>query len=152
MLVKTLLEDKPHDLITVVPETTLDEAMEIMLGKNIGSLLVLDSENKLNGILSDRDIFKTVHKTKGDFHSLKVKDIMTVAVISGKLTDEVSNIAWVMQKNYIRHIPIVEDNKVVGLISQRDILKYEIERHELDNRYLQQHLDGVHTRDRSADL
>ncbi len=152
MLVKTLLEDKPHDLITVVPETTLDKAMELMLEKNIGCLMVLGDDKKLQGILSDRDIFKTVHKTKGDFHSLKVKDIMTVAVISGKLTDEVSNIAWVMQKNYIRHIPIVDDNSVVGLVSQRDILKYEIERQEIDNRYLQQHLDGTHTRDRSADL
>ncbi len=152
MLVKTLLENKPGELINIKPETSLDEAMELMLEKNIGCLLVLGSDKYLEGILSDRDIFKSVHKTKGDYHSLKVKDIMTVAVIAGKLTDEVSNIAWVMQKNYIRHIPIVDDNSVVGLVSQRDILKYEIERQELDNRYLQQHMDGIHTRDRSADL
>ena len=152
MLVKTLLEEKPAELITIKPETSLDDAMALMLEKNIGCLLILDSNKKLAGILSDRDIFKSVYKTKGDYQSMKVKDIMTVAVISGKVTDEVSNIAWVMQKNYIRHIPIVENKDIVGLVSQRDILKYEIERQEIDNRYLQQHMDGTHTRDRSADL
>ena len=152
MLVKTLLEDKPRELITTEPQTSLDVAMGQMIDNNIGCLLVLDSDKKLQGILSDRDIFKSVYKTKGEFQSLKVKDVMTSTVIAGKLTDEVTNAAWVMQKNYIRHIPIVDDGNVVGLVSQRDILKYEIESRELENRYLQQHMDGVHARDRSADL
>ena len=152
MLVKILLEEKAGELITVKPETSLNDAMALLIDKNIGCLLVLDTDKKLQGILSDRDVFKSVYKTKGEYHSLKVKDIMTVAVIAGKLTDEVSNVAWVMQKNYIRHIPIVDDGNVVGLVSQRDILKYEIENREIENRYLQQHMDGIHTRDRSADL
>lgn len=151
MLVKLLLEEKPSELISIKPESSLDDAMSLMMSKNIGCLLVLDSDKKLQGIVSDRDIFKSVHQTKGEYHSLKAKDIMTSTVISGKLSDEVSNIAWVMQKNYIRHIPIVDDGDVVGLVSQRDILKYEIERQEIDNRYLQQHMDGVHMRDHSAD-
>ncbi|RKX22678.1 MAG: hypothetical protein DRP51_01975 [Candidatus Zixiibacteriota bacterium] len=152
MLVKTLLEDKPRELITIEPETTLDDAMALMIEKNIGCLLVLDADKKLQGILSDKDIFKSIYETKGEYHSLRAKDIMTAAVIAGKLTDEVANVAWVMQKNYIRHIPILEEGNVVGLISQRDILKYEIETREMENRYLQQHMDGIHTRDRSADL
>lgn len=152
MLVKTLLEDKPSKLITIEPDSSLDDAMALMIDHNIGSLLVLDTEKNLMGILSDRDIFKAVYKSKGEYHSLKIKNVMTTAVITGKLTDEVSNLAWVMQKNYIRHIPIVDENDVVGLVSQRDILKYEVEHRELENRYLQQHMDGVHTRDRSADL
>ncbi|MCP4704530.1 MAG: CBS domain-containing protein [candidate division Zixibacteria bacterium] len=152
MLVKTLLENKPSELITIKPDSSLDDAMTLMIDKNIGSLLVLDDDKILQGILSDRDIFKSVYKTKGEYHSLKIKDVMTSAVISGKLTDEVTNIAWVMQKNYIRHIPIVDEGNVVGLVSQRDVLKYEVEHRKLENRYLQQHMDGVYARDRSADL
>jgi len=152
MLVKTLLEDKPRLLITIEPQKPINDAMALMIEKNIGCLLVLDSKKKLQGILSDRDIFKTIHETKGEYHSLVAKDVMTSAVIAGKLTDEITNIAWVMQKNYIRHIPILDDGDLVGLISQRDILKYEIETREMENRQLQQHMDGIHTRDRSADL
>lgn len=152
MLVKTLLEDKSVELITIEPETSIDDAMELMIKNKIGCLMVLDDDKKLKGIISDKDIFKTVHETKGEYHSLMAKDIMTAAVIAGKLTDEVTNIAWVMQKNYVRHIPILDEGNLVGLISQRDILKYEIETRELENRYLQQHMDGVHARDRSADL
>jgi len=152
MLVKTLLEDETKELITITPDTSIDDAMGLMIEKKIGCLLVLDTDKKLEGIVSDKDIFKFIHETKGEYHSLKAKDIMTAAVIAGKPTDEITNIAWVMQKNYIRHIPIIDEGNLVGLVSQRDILKYEIETREIENRYLQQHMDGTHTRDRSADL
>lgn len=152
MLVKTLLEDNQRELITIQPETSIDESMALMIENKIGCLPVLDINKTLVGILSDKDIFKSIHETGGDFHSLTARDLMTTKVISGILADEVDEVAKVMQKYYIRHIPIIDEGKLVGLISQRDILNYEIESRQTENRYLQQHLDGVHTRDRSADL
>ncbi len=152
MLVKTLLEENQRELIIIKPETSIDDTMALMIENKIGCLLVLDVDKALVGIISDKDIFKSIHETGGEFHSLTAKDLMTTDVISGKLTDEVTDVARIMQKYYVRHIPIIDEGNLVGLISQRDILNYEIERHETDNRYLQQHMDGVHTRDRSADL
>lgn len=152
MLVKTLLAEKSRELITINPQTSIDEAMDIMIKNKIGCLLIVDKEEKLTGIVSDKDIFKAIHKAKGEYHSLKAEDVMTSAVIVGLPNDELASIAWIMQKNWVRHIPIVDEGNLVGLVSQRDILKYEISARETENRYLQQFMDGIHIRDRSADV
>ena len=152
MLVKTLLAEKSRELITINPQTSIDEAMDIMIKNKIGCLLVIDKDETLTGIVSDKDIFKAIHQAKGEYHSLKAEDVMTSAVIVGMPNDELASIAWIMQKNWVRHIPIVDEGNLVGLVSQRDILKYEINARETENRYLQQFMDGIHIRDRSADV
>ena len=150
MLVKTLLESKPRRLITASPSTSIDEAMDLLISNSIGCLPVLE-DDKLTGIISDQDIFKKIHQTKGEYHSLKVQDVMTVDLIIGLPDDEISYIVGLMGKNWIRHVPIIEGEKLIGLVSQRDIVKKQTENIEVENRYLKMYTEGMHRRDKSGD-
>jgi len=152
MLVKNLLEQKEKkDLITVKPSTSLDEAIGLLVTNRIGSVLVLNDKGDLKGIVTDYDILKHIHTTKGDYHKLTVDDIMTTTLIVGLPGDDIDNIAAMMNKNWIRHVPIVENDKLVGLVSLRDINRLKVKNIEIDNRFLQQHLDGMHMRDMSGE-
>lgn len=151
MLVKNLLESKPRDVISATPRTTMDDAMDLLIRNNIGCLPVIDEGGDLVGIVSDKDIFKKVHETKGQYHELTVRDIMTTNPVVGLPDDDINYIAGVMKKNWIRHVPIVHEGDVVGLVSLRDILKTISKTTDIENRYLKMYMDGLHTRDRSSD-
>ena len=151
MLVSTLLESKPKEVITANPSTTIEEAMDLLIKNKISCLPVLESDGKLVGIISDKDIFKKVHETKGKYHSLKVEDVMSTNLIVGLPTDNLEYIAGIMDKNWIRHIPIVEADNMIGLVSEGDIIKTMTQNKEIENRYLQMYLEGTHRRDMSGD-
>ena len=150
MLVKALLEGKPRRLITAGPSTSIDEAMDLLISNSISSLPILE-DGKLSGIITDQDIFKKIHQTKGEYHSLKVQDVMTVELIVGLPDDEIDYIVGLMGKNWIRHVPIVEGEKLIGLVSQRDIVRKQTENTEVENRYLKMYTEGMHRRDKSGD-
>ncbi len=151
MLVKNLLESKPKEIVSAAPDTSVEEAMDVLIQKNIGCLPVLDDEGELVGIVSDKDIFRKIHETRGEYHALKVADVMSTNLIVGLPEDDITYIAGIMRKNWIRHVPIVEEGEVIGLVSLRDILKTTSKTTDLENRYLKMYMDGLHSRDRSAD-
>ncbi len=148
MLVKNLLDTKSKQIVTAVPSMSIDDAMGIMINRKIGCLPVTDAEDRLIGILSDKDIFQKIYELKAGYDSLKVKDVMTTDLIVGLPSDDIDYIAGLMEKNWIQHVPIVEGDKVVGLISSRDIIKTQAESRQVENRYL---LDMLEKRDKSGD-
>lgn len=149
MQVKTLLESKPKQIVSSNPLTSIDEAMGLLITNNIGCLPVVDDENMLVGILSDKDIFARIYQTKGNYQSLKVEDVMTTNLIVGLPSDDVEYIAGVMEKNSIRHVPIVDGEQLIGLISLRDIVRTQTVAREVENRYL---MDMLEKRDKSGDI
>ncbi len=152
MLVKQVLEKKSRDLITCSASTSFDEAMELLFGEKIGCLPVVDEDNRLVGIASTKDIFRKVHETRGDYHDLTVGDVMTTNVIVGLSDDDVDYVAEVMNKNWIRCMPIVEGDHIVDIVTMRDIIRARVKRTEIENRYLKLYLEGLGTRDRSSDF
>ena len=151
MLVKTLLESKPRDLITAAADTPVDQAMDLLITKNIGCLPIVENDGKLVGIVSDKDIFRKIHETKGNYHNLSVGDMMTTDLIVGLPDDDIEYIAGVMDNNWIRHIPVVEGDRLVGLVSIGDVIRVRSSRHEIENRYLKLYMSGMGTRDLSSD-
>ena len=151
MLVKNLLESKPKEIVSAAPDTSVEDAMDVLIQKNIGCLPVLDDEGELVGIVSDKDIFRKIHETRGEYHALKVVDVMSTNLIVGLPDDDITYIAGIMRKNWIRHVPIVKEGEVIGLVSLRDILKTTSKTTDIENRYLKMYMDGLHSRDRSAD-
>lgn len=152
MLVKALLESKPKEIITAKPSTSIDEAMNLLISKGIGCLPVINDNGKLVGILSDKDIFKKVHETKGDYHKLIVEDVMSSDLIIGLPDDDITYIAGVMDKNWIRHIPIVDGDNFIGLVSLRDVIKTQTKNINIENRYLNLYMDQLERRDKSGDV
>ena len=152
MLVRTLLEQKPRQVVTAHPTMSVENAMDLLISHNIGCLPIIDREENLVGIVSDKDIFRRIHQTRGQYHALTVEDVMSTDLIVGLPDDDVSYIAGIMDKNWIRHVPIVDGEQIVGLISQRDIIKTESAHREIENRYLNLYMESLHRRDKSGDL
>lgn len=139
MTIQDILNKK---VITAKPSQTLSEAMTLLLKHKISCLPVLEDDGKLVGIISDKDIFKKVHETNGRHQDVPVKESMSTDLIIGLPTDEVSYIASVMTENRIRHVPICDESGMVGLVSIGDIVKTQMEKIKVENRYLKEYIHG----------
>jgi len=142
MLVRDILQSKQRNIVTAIPATTVLEAMDVLISNKISCLPVVDADDKLVGIVSDKDIFRLVYKNQDDFTGVALSDIMSTNLIVGLADDEIDYIAGIMTENRIRHIPIVEKDKMVGLVSQGDVVKKQMKDIQVENRYLKMYIDG----------
>jgi CBS domain-containing protein len=121
-IVKQILDEKGHEIWAVRPETTVLETLRLMDQKDIGAVLVVD-EGVLVGIFSERDFARTVAQSAGANVQLPVKDLMTHAVyyvVPDRTLDECMAL---MTEKHIRHLPVLEDGNLVGMISIGDVVK-----------------------------
>lgn len=142
MLVKEIIKTKNQKLITIDAAARVEQAMKLLIGNSISCLPVVGEKDELVGIISDKDIFKRVHADPTGFADATVGDLMSVNIIVGLMTDDIHYIAGIMTKNRIRHVPIVENQLLIGLVSVGDIVKTQIESIEIENRYLKQYIEG----------
>jgi len=142
MLVSDLMSLRPKEIISVDKETSILKAMHILIENKISCLPITDDYGKLEGIISDKDIFKAVFKNQEDFVVYKVGDLMTTDLIVGVKCDELDYIAGVMTQNRVRHIPIVEHDKLIWLVSIGDIVQTQLKHVQIENRYLRQYIEG----------
>ena len=127
--VKSLLKQKGRDIWSVSPEACVYDAVEMMADKQVGALLVI-SEGKLVGIISERDYARKVILQGKSSKQTLVKEIMTSPVIFVRPEHTVEDCMRIMTNNRIRHLPIVEDEKVLGVVSIGDLVKCIISAHE----------------------
>ncbi|MEW6049569.1 MAG: CBS domain-containing protein [Candidatus Zixiibacteriota bacterium] len=144
MRVRELLESRMRSVITTAPSTAIMEAMELLIVNQISALPVVDDTGSLVGIISDKDIFKRIFTEPAHFQQTQVRDLMTTDLIIGVPDDEIPYIAGVMTTNRIRHVPIMEGDRLVGLISVGDIVKTQMEDAQIENRYLWQYINGTY--------
>ncbi len=142
MRVNDFLSANPKRLITVRESAEILEAMRLLIEHRISCLLIADDEGRLNGIVSDKDIFSVAYERHCDFAEMRVSDVMTSDVIVGVKSDDLSYIAGLMTKNRIRHVPIVEGDELIGLVSIGDVVKSQMAGIEVENRYLKQYING----------
>lgn len=142
MQVKDILKSKNREVVTANAETPVPEAMKALISNKISCLPVVSDNDELKGIISDKDIFKKVHEDPDGFRSSTVGELMSRDLIVGVMDDEVAYIAGIMTNNRIRHVPIVEENKLKGLVSIGDIVKTQMEHIKVENRYLKQYIAG----------
>lgn len=142
MKVKDILKVKGPEVYTIGAEKTILDATKVLINNNIGILLVLDTDAKIIGILSERDIVKTLYKNPETFNSVKVKDVMTKNVIVSEPEDELEYVETVMTENRIRHLPVVHNKILVGIISIGDIVKSLLKDTRFQNKYLMDYISG----------
>jgi len=144
MLVCDLLKTKPKELICTRPGVPILEAMELLIRHKISCLPVLDEGGLVVGIISDKDIFRRIFQDYRGFRDLTVRDLMSTNLIIGLPDDEISYIAAIMTNNRIRHVPILEGESLIGLLSVGDIVKTQMEDVRIENRYLWQYITGAY--------
>lgn len=142
MTVKDVLKNKNRNLVTVLPTLNVVEAMGMLIEHRIGCLLIVNETGRLLGILSDMDLFHAVYKSQDKWQISTAGDLMTKNLIVGVIDDDIDYIAGLMTKNRVRHIPIVDKDKLIGLVSIGDIVKNQIQDIEVENRYLKAYIDG----------
>ena len=140
--VREILAAKGRQVVTTTADTPLLEAMAALIDHQISCLPVVDDNEELIGIVSDKDIFRCAFNHHDTFTQRRVGEIMTRELIVGLETDSVDYIAGMMTTNRIRHIPIVEGRRLVGLVSLGDVVKTQIRHIEIENRYLRDYIEG----------
>ncbi len=142
MKVSDILKVKGPEVFTIGEEKLLSEAVSTLVNNKIGVLLVLDSGAKIVGILSERDIIKELYKNPENFWKSKVKNVMTKKVIVVEAADDIDYVESIMTSNRIRHLPVVKNKVLVGLISIGDIVKTLLSESRYENKYLMDYISG----------
>ncbi|SES86379.1 CBS domain-containing protein [Nitrosomonas marina] len=124
-----LLDEKGHEVKSIAPETALTEAMQLMADSNIGALLVMQDE-KLVGILTERDFSRKSYLMNKPVKDMRVNEIMTrqVAYVHPDYTNK--DCMALITEMRVRHLPVLENDRVVGLISIGDLVKDIISEHQ----------------------
>jgi CBS domain-containing protein len=139
MTVRSILDSKGHQVLSVEPDAKLAAAVKILGEKKIGAVLVM-SQGRIEGILSERDVVRVLSERGAHVLEEPVNGVMTRKVVSCRQSDTVAGIMEMMTLGKFRHLPVVEDGKVVGLISIGDIVKRRVHEYETEQEALQNYI------------
>ena len=120
MRVKKLLDKKGHDVYTVSPDAMVYDALKLMAEKEIGALVVVE-DGKMVGIISERDYARKIILKGKASKDTAVREIMTSKVISARPDQKVNKCLSLMTKHHFRHLPILEGEQLVGILSIEDV-------------------------------
>ncbi len=151
MTLREILHAKGHVVHTIGRDDTLESVVQLLVANNCGSLVVCDHDSKsandrscgpMVGIITERDILKTCAAHKGPLLDIKVESVMTHNVTTGSPDDSVEDTMGLMTDQRVRHLPIMEDGKLSGMISIGDVVKAQHDRLSMENHYLKSYLQG----------
>jgi CBS domain-containing protein len=120
--VKTMLLNKNKGILSTTPDATVFTAIQLMSEKNVGALLVIDNE-KLAGIITERDYTRKVILEGRSSKETLVKEIMTRNVLSIRPDNTNEECMALMTEKHLRHLPVIDNERVIGMISIRDVVK-----------------------------
>ncbi len=143
MTVRELLQQKGKQVYTVDHEASCLEAARRMAEYNVGSLLVLDEHERPVGIVSERDLVRKLDVKGVPLERARVRDVMTRDVIVVTPDDTLNGVMQTLTTHRIRHVPVVEEGRLAGLVSIGDVVKALLRDVEVQTRHL---LDYIHDR------
>ncbi len=142
MKIKQLLDKKGSNAVTVTIGTSVATAIRTMYQHHVGSVVVTETQNKPLGILTERDVMRLYAQGQSDFENLPIEHCMTTEVVIGHLDDDVDTVLAMMTERRFRHLPILHEDTLVGVISIGDLVKAKLEETSYEARALR---DYIHT-------
>ncbi|MBN1758756.1 MAG: CBS domain-containing protein [Chitinispirillaceae bacterium] len=145
MSIETILNGKPAELTTCRKECTVLQCIQKMNEKKIGAVIVIDEKGKTDGIITERDVLRFVDSKQGVPVSVTVSEIMTPRerLVSADRTESIETLMNTMTQKRIRHIPIIENDELIGVISIGDVVKALLEKALLENQSMKNYISGV---------
>jgi signal-transduction protein with cAMP-binding, CBS, and nucleotidyltransferase domain len=137
-----ILADKGTRVVTIHKDNLLVDVMSHFLVNRIGSLVVVDKYDKILGIVAPLDVLKAVHQNPESISTVMVNEVMTEDVIAADPEENVDNLMAIMTENRIRHIPIIQDGKMVGLVSIGDVVKAQLTVQDVEINYMKDYIEG----------
>jgi CBS domain-containing protein len=142
MTVRAILEAKGSQVATVPADATIRVALDKLKIGNYGALVVSDDGETVQGIISERDIVRAMADHGNDLLTTPVARLMTRQVHTCRLSDKVKELMGVMTRHRIRHVPVVEDGRLCGLISIGDVVKTRVDELETETSVLRDYIGG----------
>src|SRR4029079_15076515 len=143
MTVQRILDAKGKGAAHIAPDTTIADFLQSLESQNADALVVSNDGSKVDGIISEHDVVRGLKEFGSDLLRKPVRDLMTAKVITCTPNDRVESIAAVMVSKHVRHLPVVTNNKLVGIVSIRDVLRLHLESVQSDadtmRGYIQEH-------------
>ncbi len=127
MTVRSILEQKGHEVVTIGPEESLGAAIGLLAGRRIGALVVVRPDGTIAGILSERDIVRTIDRSGPEAVRQDVASAMTARVSVCSEDHTVHEVMEIMTRGRFRHLPVEKDGRLVGIVSIGDVVKRRIE-------------------------
>ena len=139
MTVRAVLGSKGYQVISVSPDAKLSAAVKILAERRIGAVMVMSGQ-KIEGILSERDVVRVLGERGAAVLEEPVRSVMTSKVITCHESDTVGAIMEIMTSGKFRHLPVVENDRIVGLISIGDVVKWRVAEYEREQEALQDYI------------
>jgi CBS domain-containing protein len=143
MNVETILRTKGRAVATIRPDETIGAAVDALISRNIGALVVTEDGERVDGIISERDIVHALTDHGADLLSLKIAEVMTRRVITCEPSDTIEKLMAEMTNRRIRHFPVVQDGRLCGIVSIGDVVKNRLDEVEYEARSLRSFIAGA---------
>ncbi|SRX94622.1 hypothetical protein MSP7336_02881 [Mycobacterium shimoidei] len=139
MRIADVLRNKGAAVMTINPDATVAELLAGLAEHNIGAMVVSGPDG-VAGIVSERDVVRALHKHGASLLARPVKKIMTAVVSTCTRSDSVDDISVLMTQNRVRHVPVIESGKLLGIVSIGDVVKSRIEQLLAEHQQLQSYI------------
>lgn len=142
MLIAQILAGKGSEVITTRPEATIDEVARLLNDKRIGAVVVLDADAQLCGIISERDLARGLARHGTALLEMQVAALMTKGVVTCSPDDGLETLMQRMTEGRFRHLPVIKDGRLTGIISIGDVVKHRLQELEAETHMLQDYIHG----------
>jgi CBS domain-containing protein len=140
MTVKAVLSHKGTDVDTIDPHAKLSAAVKVLAERRIGALVVTGADRRIVGIVSERDVVRVLGKEGAQALERSVSDVMTRNVVTCGERDRIAELMEKMTAGKFRHLPVVEQGRLVGIVSIGDVVKFRVQEMERDAAALQDYI------------
>lgn len=132
MVVSDVLQIKGRSVATLLPDDSVDAAIRKLAELRIGAVVVEDKWQKLIGIFSERDVVRLLARDGKDVLDRPLSDVMTRSVITCRSTDRIDTVLTVITMHRVRHVPVVDEGALVGIVSIGDLVKHRLDEKEME--------------------
>lgn len=140
MNVAHVLGNKGHHVVSVEPQLTLTEAARMLAEKRIGAVVVMGKAQELLGILSERDIVRALGTHGPEALELPVSKIMTAKVVTCRPQTSIDELMEIMTAGRFRHLPVIDDGRVAGIVSIGDVVKHRVAEIETESKMMREYI------------
>jgi len=139
--IQTLLKKKGYDVWSIAPDASVYDAIHLMAEKAVGALIVMDGP-KLVGVISERDYARKIILEGRSSENTKISEIMSSEVITAGPDNKIEECMAIMTERRIRHLPVLDGNEVLGVISLGDLVKYIIAEQQFVIEQMERYING----------
>jgi CBS domain-containing protein len=142
MLIGQILAGKGRDVVSTRPDATIAAVAKLLKAKRIGAVVVIDGTGGLCGIISERDLARGLADHGAKLLDMRVRELMTTEVVTCSPDDGLDKLMKQMTEGRFRHLPVIEDGKLAGIISIGDVVKHRLWELETETHLLQDYITG----------